>query len=125
MVVSSTANSSFSRSVTPSQSSHDRRANEENQATILENKSQERALERRAVHENMQRRNEETQRRLDGRLISFGYENNDKQASEQKQTSYNRSRVNEAYTPPPRHEVSHSPANQHSSNDSDAIDIVV
>lgn len=119
MEISLTSNRSFTRSVTPSKSSSDRQSFDQNQAAILESKAQERALEQRVVQEKLQQRKEETQRRLDGRLISFGHEQ-DNVASQQKQASYNRSRVNEAYSPPPS-EASH---NQRS-YETDAIDLVV
>lgn len=122
MEISSTSNRSFSRSVTPSKSSSDRQSFDQNQAAILESKAQERALEQRAVQEKLQQRKEETQRRLDGRLISFGHEQ-DNVASQQKQASFNRSRVNEAYSPP-ANEASHKQNNQRS-HETDAIDIVV
>ncbi len=122
MEISSTTNRSFTRSVTPSKSSSDRQSFDQNQAAILESKAQERALEQRAVKEKLQQHKEDTQRRLDGRLISFGHEQ-DNVASQQKQTSFNRSRVNEAYSPPPN-EASHK-QNNHQSDTTDAIDIVV
>lgn len=122
MEISSTSNSSFTRSVTPSKSSSDRQSFDQNQAAILESKAQERALEQRTVQEKLQQHKEDSQRRLDGRLINFGHEK-DNVASQQKQASFNRSRVNEAYSPP-RNEASHKQDNQRS-HDSDAIDIVV
>lgn len=99
MEISSTSNNSYSRPVTQSKNSHDRQSHDENQSAIFEAKSKERALEQRVVQEKLQQREELSQRRLDGRLISFGNEG-DKEASPQKQVSYNRSRVNEAYPPP-------------------------
>lgn len=122
MEISSTSNRSFSRSVTPSKGSSDRQSFDQNQTAILESKAQERALEQRAVQEKLQQHKEDRQRRLDGRLISFGHEK-DNVASQQKQASFNRSRVNEAYSPP-TNEASHKQDNQRS-HDSDAIDIVV
>ena len=122
MDISSTSNSAFSRSVTPSKASSDRQFNDETQAAILESKAQERALEQRAVQERLQQHKEESQRRLDGRLISFGHEQGN-ESSQQKQASFNRSRVNEAYSPP-QNEASQKPPTQ-SSRETDAIDIVV
>ncbi len=122
MEISSTSNRSFTRPVTPSKSSSDRQTFDQNQAEILEKKAQQRTLEQRAVQEKLQQRKEETQRRLDGRLISFGHEKNNV-ASQQNQASFNRSRVNEAYSPP-LNEASHKQNNQRS-HETDAIDIVV
>ena len=122
MAILSTSNRAFSRSVTPSKGSSDRQFNNETQAVILESKAQERALGQRAVQERRQQHKQESQRRLDGRLISFGQEQ-DNESSQQKQASFNRSRVNEAYSPSPN-EASHNQYNQ-SSRETDAIDIVV
>lgn len=122
MEISSTSNGSISRTVTPSKSSSDRQSFDQNQASVLESKAQERALEQRAIQERLQQHKEETQRRLDGRLISFGHEQGN-DSSQQKQASFNRSRVNEAYSPPPNEAV-HKQHNQ-SSRETDAIDIVV
>jgi len=124
MDISSTSNRSFARPVTQSQSSSDRQSYDENQSAILEKKAQQRALEQRAIQEKLQQHKEASQRRLDGRLISFGHEQGN-MASQQKQASFNRSRVNEAYSPPPN-EVSHKQSNQRSYEmEIDAIDIVV
>ena len=122
MEISLRSNRSFTRSVTPSKSSSDRQSFDQNQASILESKAQERALEQRAVQEKLQQRKEETQRRLDGRLISFGHAQYNV-ASQQKQASFNRFRVNEAYSSPPN-EASHKQNNQ-GSHQTNAIDIVV
>ena len=122
MEISSTSNSTFSRSVTPSKGSSDRQFSDESHAAILESKAQDKALEQRAVQERLQEHKQETQRRLDGRVISFGHEQ-DNESSQQKQASFNRSRVNEAYSPPPN-EAPHKQHNQ-SSRETDAIDIVV
>ena len=125
MQVSSVSNSSFSRSVSPSRSSSDRQSNDDTQAAIAETKAQERAQQQRAVQEKLQQQKADTQRRLDGRLISFGHEQ-DNISSEQKQASYNRSRVNEAYSPPPQNEITYA-QNEQAQRDrnNDAIDIVV
>ncbi|MCW8987633.1 MAG: hypothetical protein OQK75_08175, partial [Gammaproteobacteria bacterium] len=96
MEISSTSNASFSRTVTPAKSSSDRQTYDDSQAKNAENKAQERTQEQRAIQEKLQQNKEDSQRRLDGRLISFGQEQ-DNISSEQKQASYNRSRVNEAY----------------------------
>ena len=126
MEISSTSNTSYSRTVTPANSSSDRRASDKAETAIAESKPQERAQQQRAVQERLQQRNEETQRRLDGRLISFGHEQGNV-SSEQKQTSYNRSRVNDAYQPA-REEMSQR-QNQSShpaqKNRNEAIDIVI
>lgn len=128
MDVSSVSNASFSRSVRPSKSSSDRQSNEHAQA-IVENKAQERALEQRAVQEKLKHHKEDSQRRLDGRLISFGHEQ-DEVGNQQKQASFNRSRVNEAYSRPPQNEVTYSQNEQaerarEQNRNNEAIDIVV
>lgn len=127
MEISSTSNASFSRNVTPSKSSSDRQTYDDSQAKNIENKAQERAHEQRAVQEKLQRNKEDTQRRLDGRLISFGHEQ-DNVSSQQKQASFNRSRVNDAYSRPPQNETTYSSNEQaqHSRDrNNEAIDIVV
>ncbi len=131
MDVSSVSNASFSRSVPPSKSSSDRQSSAQAQADIVENKSQERAQEQRAVQQRLQHHKEESQRRLDGRLISFGQEQ-DNVSSQQKQASFNRSRVNEAYSPPRQNEITYSQNEQverardrERNQNNEAIDIVV
>lgn len=125
MQVLPTTNGSSSRPINHAQKSHDRQSNEQNQTAILERKTQETAVEQRAVQEKTQHQREDSQRRLDGRLISFGYEENDKKTS-QSQNSFNRSRVNEAYNPPPSNNVSQQQYTQNSDESKmDAIDIVV
>lgn len=130
MDVSSVSNASFSRSVTPSKSSSDRQSSAQAQ-DIVENKAQEHAQEPRAVQQRLQHHKEESQRRLDGRLISFGQEQ-DNVSSQQKQASFNRSRVNEAYGPPRQNDITYSQneqterARSHERNqNNEAIDIVV
>jgi hypothetical protein len=125
MVISSVANASHTRAVTPSKSSSDRQSNDENQASVVENKAQERAQQQRAVDEKLQQeRQEDSQRRLDGRLIRFGQ---DDVSSQQTQTSFNRSRVNEAYSPPKNEPTNSEQAHSQHSHDRDVeiIDIVV
>ncbi len=131
MDVSSISNASFSRSVPPSKSSSDRQSGARAQADIVENKTQERAQEQRAVQQRLQDHKEESQRRLDGRLISFGQEQ-DNVSSQQKQASFNRSRVNEAYSPPRQNEITYSQNEQaqrardrERNQNNEAIDIVV
>ena len=129
MDIPSVSNASFSRSVTPSKKSSDRQSNDQAQAKTVDNKAQERAQEQRAVQERVQQHKEESQRRLDGRLISFGQEH-DEVSSQQKQASFNRSRVNEAYSPPPQNEITYSQNEQaerarERDRSNDAIDIVV
>ena len=127
MDISSVSNSSFSRSVTPSKSSSDRQTYDDSQAKAAENKSQERAQEHRAIQEKLQQNKDDTQRRLDGRLISFGHEQNN-ESSQQKQATYNRSRVNEAYSRPSQNETTYSSneqAQRSRDRNNDAIDIVV
>ena len=128
MDISSTSNSSYSRSVTPSNGSRDRPTNDESKMVIAEAKTQERAQQQKAVQERLQHSREENERRLDGRLISFGYEHNDADSQEQ-QVSFNRNRVNDAYSPPVQNERTSS-QEQHdqqrsSGTDDDAIDIIV
>ena len=128
MDISSTSNSSYSRSVRPSNSSSDRQSKDESQMAITEVKTQERAQQQKGVQEGLQQSSEENERRLDGRLISFGYEHNDAD-NRQQQASVNRSRVNDAYSTPAQNERTYS-QEQHeqqrsSERDADAIDIVV
>ncbi len=124
MELSSVSNASFQRPVTPAKNSRDRQ-NDDVQAAVAENKAQERAQQQRAVEEKLQQNKADNQRRLDGRLISFGHEQ-DESSSQQKQTSFNRSRVSEAYSPPAQNETTYSQNEQteHDRNN-DAIDIVV
>ncbi|MCK4866075.1 MAG: hypothetical protein KAT06_11715 [Gammaproteobacteria bacterium] len=131
MGISSVSNASFSRPVTQSKSSSDRQSSARAQADIVENKAQERAQEQRAVQQRLQHHKEESQRRLDGRLISFGQEQ-DNISSQQKQASFNRSRVNEAYAPPRQNEITYSQNEQAErardrvrNQNNEAIDIVV
>lgn len=129
MEISNTSNANFSRTVTPSRSSSDRQTYDDSQAKNIENKALERAhekaLEQRAIQEKLQQNKEETQRRLDGRLISFGQQQ-DNISSQQKQASYNRSRVNEAYSAPRNEAVKQRDNTQRAENAySDPIDIVV
>lgn len=97
MEISSVSNASFSRSVTPSKSSSDRQSNEQTQAVLVEAKAQERLEHERAVQEKLQHSQDDNQRRLDGRLVSFGYEQRDDAHNQSNQAAYTRSRVNEAY----------------------------
>lgn len=126
MDISSVSNASFSRSVTPSKNSSDRQSSEQTQE-LVEAKANERREHERAVQEKLQHSRDENQRRLDGRLISFGYEQQDDTNNQTNQASYNRSRVNEAYSA-----VSNESSNSHHQNrersqshNVDAIDIVV
>lgn len=127
MDISSVSNASSSRSVTPSTGSGDRHTYDDSQAKIAENKAQERSLEHRAVQENLQRNKDQNQRRLEGRIVSYGQEQ-DNISSQDKRATLNRTRVNEAYTPPPRTESEASQKEQaqrtHDRNP-EAIDIVV
>ena len=95
MDISSTSNSSYTRPVTPSKSSSDRRS-DDSQVALVEAKAQEKAQQQQAAQEKLQQNREESERRLDGRLINFGYEKND--SENQNQSSVNRSRVNDAYS---------------------------
>ena len=126
MDISSTSNSSYNRTVTPSKSSDDRKSNDEVQASVNENRAQERAQQRQATQQRLQQYKEESERRLDGRLVSFGQQE-DVQNSQQNQVSYNRTRVKEAYSPP-LNEVEHSHRQRSEPSpdrSTDAIDIVV
>lgn len=96
MEITSSTSTSFPRTVTPATSSRDRQPTTEEQSALVELRANERAQQQRAVQEKLQQNKDETQRRLDGRLISFGHQQDDI-SSEQKQSSYNQSRVNEAY----------------------------
>lgn len=80
MEVSSTSNSAYNRPVTPSKNSSDRQTTEVNQTEAFVRKVEKEALQQQAIQE-------ETQRRLDGRLISFGNEKSDNVASQQQQNS--------------------------------------
>ena len=126
MDISSTSNSSYNRSVTPSKSSDDRKSNDEVQSTISENKAQERAQQRQATQQKLQQYKEESERRLDGRLVSFGHQE-EVENNQKNQVSYNRSRVEEAYSPPKNEtENTHRQRSEPSSDrPADAIDIVV
>ena len=128
MDISSTSNSSYSRSVTPSNSSSDRQSKDDSQMAIAEVKTQERAQQHKEVQERSQQSSEENERRLDGRLISFGYEQNADNNSQQQQVSYNQSRVNDAYSAPAQNERTSSQEHHEQRSrerDADAIDIVV
>lgn len=95
--------------------------------SIKEAKSQERAQQQKAVQDKLQRSSEENERRLDGRLVTFGYQQNDVD-TQQQQVSYNRSRVNDAYSPPAQNERTYSQEHNEQSSrqkEADAIDIVV
>jgi len=127
MEISSTSNASYSRTVTPSKSSGDKQTYDQSQVKLVENEAQDRAQEQRAIQEKLQQHKEDSQRRLDGRLISFGHEQ-DNVSSQQKQASFNRSRVNEAYSRPPQNEATYSSneqAQRSRDRNNDAIDIVV
>lgn len=124
MDISSVSNASFSRSVTPAGSSRDRQSNNQSQTVVAEDKTQQRALEQRAVQEKHQQNKENEHRRLDGRLISFGQESGNV-SSQEKKSSYNRSRVNDAYNPS-RNTFNESHKTQaQRSRQSEIIDIVV
>lgn len=126
MDISSVSNTSFSRSVKPAESSRDRQSNNQSQAMIAENKPQERTLQQRAVEEKHQQHKENEQRRLDGRLISFGQEQ-DNVSSHEKKASYNRSRVNDAYNSSRNtlRDFHRAQAQRSHQRESEIIDIVV
>jgi hypothetical protein len=127
MEISSTASAPAPRSVTPSKSSSDKQSYDQQQVEINESKAQERTQEQRAIQEKLQQNKDENQRRLDGRLITFGHEK-DNVSSEQKQASFNRSRVKEAYSPP-NNDLTNAHKEQHKhmehEREAEAIDIVV
>lgn len=123
MDISSVSNASHNRPVTESKSSSDRQYNDETQAANEQNKAQERAQERRRVQQRLEQSNAENQRRLDGRLVSFGPSQNE-ESSEQTQNSFNRSRVNEAYSPP-KDNLTNAHKQQEQESNNDAIDIVI
>ena len=122
----SSASAPASRSVTPSKSSSDRQTYDHQQAEVSDVKAKERAQDQLAIQEKLHQRNEENQRRLDGRIISFGHEQGNS-SSEQKQASFNRSRVNEAYSPPKNDLTNAHKEQQQTENrqEAEAIDIVV
>lgn len=127
MEISNTSNTAYSRPVSQAKGSGDRQTHDDVQAKAIETKPQERTQQRRATQERLQNNNDEAQRRLDGRLINFGQEKNSYD-SQQKQVSYNRSRVNEAYgansqNSARRTEVEQSRRSQQQQH-SDSIDIV-
>lgn len=124
MDISSTSNSSYNRNITPSKNSSDRQSNDEVQ--MVETKAKDKPQQRQAVQEDQQRYKDDNERRLDGRLITFGYQEND-QHKQENNASVNRSRVTEAYSPP-KNETSNSERKDRqneSSKDQEAIDIVV
>jgi len=126
MQISPTSSSLTPRSVTSAKSSSDKHANEKTQEVVVKKKPQENVQEQRRIQENLQQKKEEDQRRLDGRLISFGKE--DATASrEQNQSTFNRSRVNDAYSPPKNDSSNvreqHTHMQKH--KNSEAIDVVV
>ena len=122
MEVLSTSHS-FNRPVTQSKNSSDRQFNDDTQAAILEDKAQERAVEQRTIQEKLKQQKEDSQRRLDGRLITFGYDQN--APEQQQQVSFNRSRVNEAYNPSAKESTANQDSQQPIETEQDAIDIVV
>ncbi len=126
MAISTVSSSSFSRAVPPARSSHDREAEASARTEMVSRKAQQRAEQQRAVQEKLQQNRDETQRRLDGRLISFGAPSS---ASQQSQAEYNRSRVNQAYSASPyrvdRQQREQRENRAESPEQSDPIDIVV
>jgi len=123
MDISSTTTSPVSRPVTPSKNSSDRQSNDEKQAEVVETKAQERTHHQRAMQENLQQKREDEQRRLDGRLISFGQEEGSDNSDQQK-ASFNRSRINEAYSAPKSESSNSHKPHARPSQQSD-VDVVV
>ncbi len=126
MQISPTSSSLTARSIPSAKSSSDKDSNEKTQELIVEKKPQENVQEQRRIQDNLQQKKEEDQRRLDGRLISFGKEEATT-SNEQNQTAFNRSRVNDAYSPPKsdsgNFREQHTQMSKH--KDSEAIDVVV
>lgn len=112
------------RAVTPYRSSSDKQSFDQQRAGINESKAHERAQEQRALQEKLLQNKEENQRRLDGRLITFGHER-DSVSSEQKQVSFNRTRVKEAYSPPNNDLTNAHKEQTANKQEAEAIDIVV
>lgn len=113
--------------VSSTSSSHDdRAADNKAEAALADNKSQDRA-QARAQQEHEYEKNQQAQRdeqrRLDGRLVSYGQKNGD-EATDYKQLELKRERVNEAYSPPEKSE-SHRSEQLRQSHDNEAIDLVV
>lgn len=128
MDISSVSNAPFSRSVTPARNSSDRQASEQAQTALVEAKAVDNREHDRAIQEKLQQRHDDNQRRLDGRIISFGYDAPDESSNQQNQASYNRSRVNEAYSPVRNERADlhyQNSENSQRSSQAEAIDIVV
>ncbi len=123
MAISSVSgnNTTFQRSVPATRSSHDREAESSSRTQLIEQKLQQRAEQQRQVQEKLQHNREEIQRRLDGRLISFGPANN----GPEQQVEYNRSRLNEAYNASPYREHRQAESSSQRNEQPDPIDIVV
>jgi len=122
MDISSSSNASSGRQITASNNSNRDRATEKQQEiAVQENKAQEQAQQKRLIEEKAQQRRNE-QRGLDGRLVSYGHKNSES-ANDYKQIAYNRSRVDEAYSPP-KNEGS-QPHQRQRYHSNDAIDVVV
>jgi len=118
----SSSNNSVHRSVTASNNSSDRQSKESEQTAVFERKSRDNAIQQQAVQEKIQQRNEDSQRRLDGRLINFGSEKNQPESRQQEKSSIHRNRVNEAYTSPQRDHYKYEPSDNRAV---EAIDIIV
>lgn len=92
-------------------------------------RAQERARQQRDIQEQAQQRQAEIQRRFDGRLISLGQQTRaeiSQQQQQANQAAQNRERINQAYSPPSRNNLTNAHRRE-ASNDStnQAIDIVV
>lgn len=137
MDISSVTSGSVNRAVTPTKSSSDRHANEETQAAsnqtrareIAQSRQMERAQQQRDIERNQEQGRLESQRRLDGRIVSYGHQGGEvnEQQLQQQYADYTREKVKDAYTPP-KNELtnSHSTHNQsREQRQSEAIDIVV
>ena len=116
----SSSNNSVPRSVTASNNSSDRQSKEAEQTSVFERKTRDNGIQQQAVQEKLQSGNEDSQRRLDGRLINFGSEKNHTESGRQEKSSLNRSRVNEAYSPALRDKYESS-----DNHEVEAIDIIV
>ena len=107
-----------------SSSSEDRTYDEKVQAMIdqreLETSTQAQVQQEQELEKTQQQQDDE-QRRLDGRLVSFGHKEGE-EAAEYKQLELKRERINEAYTAP---SSDHYNKERMQSHNNEAIDLVV
>ena len=113
-----------------SSSQHNRASDDQAEATVAENKSQARAQAEAQQERDLERKQQaqrDEQRRLDGRLVSYGRKSDD-EVADYKQLELNRERINEAYSAASKSEPQRdtsSTEQQAESHDNDAIDLVV